>query len=265
MSAIHPESLDARSLVGDVRFSICTLVTRPAQYDDMLASFRRNGFIEPECEYLHVDNSASNQMDGYEGVNLFLSMARGEFVIICHQDVVLLTDDRQTLETLLANLTLRDPHWAVCGNSGGISPGRQAIRITDPHGADQRTVVFPARVCSLDENFLLVRRAANLAVSRDLGGFHLYATDLCMVADVLGWTCYVVDFHLKHLSPGVRDASLIATRNRMVEKYSRAFRSRWIMTPCELMFVAGSRFFSSLLSSPLVSRARFKLGRAFAR
>ena len=54
---------------------------------------------------------------------------------------------------------------------------------------------LPAKVHTLDENFIVVRRAANLSLSHDLDGFHLYGTDLCLIADVLGGNRYVIDFH----------------------------------------------------------------------
>ncbi len=57
---------------------------------------------------------------------------------------------------------------------------------------------LPIRVGSLDENFIVVKRQANLALSHDMSGFHLYGTDLCIIADILGRTSYVVDFHLCH-------------------------------------------------------------------
>ena len=55
---------------------------------------------------------------------------------------------------------------------------------------------------ALDKNFLVVRRDANLAVSADLKGFHLHGTDICIVARLLGYTAYVVDFQLRHVSSG---------------------------------------------------------------
>jgi hypothetical protein len=234
-------------LVTGVRYSICTLVTRPEQYDDMLRSFQDRGFDAPDCEYVQIDNTRGNQFDGYGGCNLFLTVARGEFVIICHQDVLLI-DDRAALDRTLGELERLDPAWAVCGNSGGMAPGRRAIRITDPHGADQRTTRFPARVHSLDENFLVIRRSANLSASSDLTGFHLYGTDICILADVVGRSAYVIDFHVRHLSPGRRDDTLSAAREAMVAKYRRAFSSRWVMTPCELMFMSGSGWLSRMMN-----------------
>src|SRR5262249_51154593 len=120
---------------------------------------------------------------------------------------------------------------------------------TDPHGTNRRIGDFPAKVRSLDENFVIVRRSTNLALSRDLEGFHFYGTDICLIADVLGNNCYVIDFHLRHKGHGVFDNHFFATRKHLIQKYRRAFRSRWITTTCTTIFISGLPLLGGLLSS----------------
>ncbi|MFM2082523.1 MAG: hypothetical protein RL380_1214, partial [Verrucomicrobiota bacterium] len=154
------------------RFSICTLVTRPAEYEEMIASFVQQGFTPADCEYLYVQNTDGNQFDGYSGYNLFLQEARGEFIILCHQDILLRFDGRKILEQRLADLTAHDPTWAVVGNAGARWASgfpRTALRISDPAG-EHNTDNFPFQADALDENFLVVPRAANLCLSHDLAG-----------------------------------------------------------------------------------------------
>lgn len=235
---------------GRPRFSICTLVTRADEYAAMVESFVARGFVPGECEYLCLDNRRANRFDAFAGYNLFLGEARGDYVILCHQDVLLHADGRAELDARLAELTRRDPHWGICGNAGGVALARRAVRISDPHGEDQSRGPFPIRVTALDENFLLVRREANLALSRDLEGFHFYGADLCIVADMLGWTAWAIDFHLRHKSGGPVDARFYAMRKAAARKYRRAMRPRWIVTSVTDFFVSGSRLASRLLTSP---------------
>lgn len=118
---------------------------------------------------------------------------------------------------------------------------------------------------TLDENFLIVRRAANLAVSHDLAGF---GTVICLIAEVLGASCYVIDFHLRHKSAGVMDDAFHSVRERLIRKYRTAFRSRWVVTTCSVQFVSRVPFLGRFLSSPIATRMvdRFlfsAVGRAF--
>jgi hypothetical protein len=244
-----PIRADIRWQEERISYSICTIVTRPAEYAEMVQSFRDGGFREPECEFLYLDNSEGNVFDAYSGNNLFLSVARGQFIILCHQDILLSEDGRANLDAALVNLTRLDPNWAACGNAGTDQAGHLVIRITDPHGADQRTGDFPVKVRSLDENFIVVRRLANLALSHDVAGFHLFGTDLCIIADILGASCYVIDFHLHHKSAGLIDSSFFSVRERLMLKYRLAFRSRWIATTCTTLFVSGVPFLGRLLTT----------------
>ena len=183
-------------------YSICTFITRFEQYKAAVKSFVDHGFSYHDCEYMYIDNSDENQYDAYRGINKFLTTANGKYIVLCHQDVLLIDDGREKLDAVLGELDRIDPSWGVCGNGGGMYPGRLALRLTDPHGDNQFTEPLPQKVSGLDENFIVVRRDANLAVSADLKGFHLYGTDICVMAWVLGYTAYVVDFHLRHLSSG---------------------------------------------------------------
>jgi len=224
-----------------IAFTVGTLVTDPAQYDLMRETFAAAGFSTADCEYLHVDNTGRPQTCAYRGLNAVLDAARGQIVILCHQDVRLVHDTRAVLEARLAELARVDPAWALAGNAGGIAPGRLALRITDPHGADQQRGRFPARVMSLDENFIVVRRAARVGFSRDLEGFHFYGADICLAADVMGYSAYVIDFHLRHLSGGRKDTSFYAAEAAFVAKWSRALKPRWMQTTCSLVRLSGTR------------------------
>lgn len=232
---------------GPIRFSICSLVTDLDEYAEMVASFRDGGFGASDCEFLYLDNSSGNTFDAFAGYNLFLTRAAGDYVILCHQDILLIGQGRDALEKRLAELDSLDPAWALCGNAGGTADGALAVRITDPHGSDQSVGTFPARARALDENFILVRRDANLALSHDLGGFHLYGADLCILADILGRTAYVIDFHLHHKSAGKTDGSFYAARKAAIAKYRRALRTRRIRTTCTTFGVSGLPMLGRLL------------------
>jgi hypothetical protein len=243
--------LDDFSKPALLRYSICTLVNHPDEYGQMMESFHQAGFKPPSCEFLYIDNSRTNKRDAFAGINQFLSHAQGEYIILCHQDVRLIDAKRNPLERTIREISDLDPNWALLGNAGGVGLRGLAMRITDPFGKDRRSGRLPARVHSLDENFIVVRKAANLGLSRDLRGFHLYGTDLCMTAHSLGYTSYAVDFHLHHiggsLSNGL-DAEFYRARRAWIDKYQSLHATKWIRTPCTLMFVSNSRIKNRVLN-----------------
>jgi hypothetical protein len=216
------------------RYSICSIVTRPAEYAEMLETFDRAGFeAGVNTEFLYLDNSTTNQFEAYSGYNLFLRTARGPYIILCHQDLLLLEDGIARLDAIIAELDALDPAWALFGNGGGIWPNKIAVRMSDKFGENQSVgAPFPVPCLSLDENFIVVRADANLALSRDLSGFHFYGTELCIVAAHLGYSAYVVDFHLYHKGAATQDKTFFEIRQKMIEKYSRLAGSRMFTTTC---------------------------------
>lgn len=225
---------------SECRYSICTLVTDPSEYGGMVESFIRAGFLPEFCEFLYCDNSVSNRFDAYAAYNEFLDASRGKYIVLCHQDIVLAFDGIDALERSIRELDALDPAWALLGNAGGVAPGQTAIRITHADGREHNEGSFPVRVQSLDENFILAKRSANLCLSRDLHGFHFYGTDICQIACSLGLSAWVVDFHLIHKSSGKYDPSFAAAYQEICRKYRSSRRGGYIQTTCALIPIGGS-------------------------
>lgn len=72
----------------DIKYSICTLVTSETEYAEMIHSFERAGFSNLNAEYLYADNTKENSFDAYEAYRKFSRIAKGKFIIYCHQDVL---------------------------------------------------------------------------------------------------------------------------------------------------------------------------------
>jgi hypothetical protein len=121
--------------------------------------------------------------------------------------------------------------------------GSLAIRISDPHGEDQRRGTLPAHAASLDEDFVVLRRAAPVGLSADMDGFHLYGADLCLQARLAGRSAWVIDVHLRHLSPGRVDATFDRAKNAFERKYFHRFAGlRRSRTTCTMLQLRRSRF-----------------------
>lgn len=256
--------ISVRETPGAIRYTVASLVVDHDHYREMLVSFRAAGFDAPDCEFIYLDNSAANGHSAYSGLNRLIGEARGDFVILCHQDVRVLPDRRADLDRRLAELERLDPAWALAGNAGGTAPGQLALRISDPHGRDRRVGTLPAAVASLDENFIVLRRAAILGFSHDLDGFHFYGADICLAADIMGYSAYVIDFHLEHLSQGNVSPAFHDCERRFRAKWARALRGRWLQTTCALVFVSGDRIANAVggASQSMAARITKRLPRA---
>jgi len=203
----------------------------------MKRSFIAGGFGD-DCEYLTIDNVEGNQADAYEGLNRILNEAQGRIIILCHQDVLLVDDGRKELDRCLAELTESFPYWAVAGNAGCSAYRTQHTWITDKFGRF-RSPNLPKRVHSLDENLLIIRPKTRVAFSRDIGGFHLYGTDICLNADILGWTSHVIPFHLKHFGEARMGKEFADCKSAFQKKWRRAFRHRPLQTPATHFLLTG--------------------------
>ena len=231
-------------------FAVCTIFNSAEHYAAMRASFEQAGFAG--SRFLGFDNTAGNEHDPYRVVSQLVVDPPAPYIIFCHQDIRL---DRgngfDRLVEVIAEVSQRDSNWAVLGNAGSTDEFEYVLRITDPSG-EHKNGTLPARVHSLDENFLVIRADAGVGCSRELSGFHLYGTDLCLNARKAGKSCWAVDFHLTHLSSGDRGAALGAARERFEQRWSRETPFLFLRTPVQEIFLSRSRLLRSLLGRPKV-------------
>ncbi|MFN3403728.1 MAG: hypothetical protein ACK40G_06510 [Cytophagaceae bacterium] len=229
------------------KYSVCTLVTDHKEYRQMVMSFLNSGFSEENTEFLYIDNSHSNKFDAFSGLNMLLNNARGEFIILCHQDIELIKDNEAVLNQKVCEIEALDKNWAVLGNAGGLHLKKTFELVTYP----DKTVVkgpFPYKVNSLDENFLLLNGKVRISFSKDLNGFHFYGTDIVSIANVLGYSAYVIAFDLLHKSSGNMNKSFYEAKDRFIAKYGRALSSKYVRTTCTSLYLGGNPGKAKVLS-----------------
>ena len=220
-------------------YTFCTLVTDHQLYEDFVTSAKSAGF-DIDCEFLMIDNTGATQTDAYGGLNSMIEKSRGKIIVLCHQDILLEFDNRKNLESRLSELEQQDPNWGVCGVAGQPKNGRgQITRITDKFGDDQYTGSFPSQVVCLDECILIIKRSSGVRLSHDITGFHLYGTDICLIAEILGYKSYVINFHLRHLGMGNVGSSYEEAYSKFKQKWALALRDRYIITTALPVFLTG--------------------------
>ncbi len=226
------------------QFSICTIINDADEYEKMKLSFDEAGFTTG-CEYLLVNNIHSNEMDAYGSIGSFLQKAQGEFIIIVHQDVRCI-DSKDDLVQTIAHLEENDPDWAVGGNAGCNGYHNCFYHLVDA-GIEKRTGGLPQKVTSLDENFLIVKASSRVKLSKNLKGFHLYGTDLCINADLAGFNSYVIPFLVSHLSRGNLH-ELNNYQNSFVREYNKNIKGRFVQTTCTGFYLGSSLLQTTILN-----------------
>jgi hypothetical protein len=228
-------------------FTICTIVNDMAEYEIMKKTFVDNGFTD-KCEYIIADNCNGNQFDAYQAISHFLKIAKGEYLIIVHQDVRVL-DNKETLNNCLRTLDEKDEKWAICGNAGGEDYKKLFYSI-DNNGDVRKSDNLPQQVFSLDENLLIIDTKKQLSISADIKGFHFYGTDLCIIADFLGYTSYVIPFMVQHLSSG-NLADMELYKPSFIKLYGHKLRARFIQTTCTKFYLSNSTFKNKFYNSSI--------------
>ena len=243
------------SISGEVRtgadvIPIITFVNDAGAYAEMSRSFHTAGFDHARASFVALRSGGGVESDPYSAISSLIAELAGPYFILCHQDVRL--DQGHRVEDFLraiADVERRDPLWAVAGNAGGLRTLTVVRCITDPTGG--RTAhSLPARVHSLDENFLVIRTRTGVRCSPQLSGFHFYGPDLCLNALAAGRRSYVIDFHLRHLSAGRRDESYYAARERFLEHWRRDFRFCYVRTTLEVLFLSRWPLLRNVLGHP---------------
>jgi hypothetical protein len=235
------------------KYTICTLVTDMQEYEEMCQSFQEKGFTDSNTEFLYIDNSTTNKYEAFGGLNKLLTMAQGQYVILCHQDIIV-HDDEQKLWDCINVISKKDEHWAILGNAGGMSFMKSVV-----HYINQDKIVditpnidFPVRVECLDENFIVVKKSANIGFSHDMNGYHWYGADLCINADRLGYHSYVIPFLIWHKSGGNPDKKFDVLKKLFIQKNRLAMRPRYIRTMFEKVFISHSLFYNSVFNTKTV-------------
>jgi hypothetical protein len=218
-------------------FCICTIVTNKDEYNLMKSSFEKAGFVQ-NTNYLIADNTNGNLFNAYEAIRRFLQESDATYTIIAHQDVRCI-DSVEILNDCIRNLDKKDKNWAICGNAGGLDYKKIFYHI-DNNGDIRKSPNLPKPVFSLDENLLIIKTEKQLSISDDIKTFHFYGTDLCIIADFLGYTCYVIPFLVQHLSKG-NLADMNVKKPNFIEGYGKKLRSRFIQTTCTKFYFSNSK------------------------
>ena len=105
---IRPRNITEERCSKEKEFSIITLVSDKHIYGNMVRSFENSGFDSTNSEFLFIDNTCTNQGDGFSGLNHALSIAKGQYLLLAHQDILLEFDDIEVLRNAISEIDILD-------------------------------------------------------------------------------------------------------------------------------------------------------------
>ena len=77
---------------------------------------------------------------------------------------------------------------------------------------------------------------------------------------IVGLNAYIVNFHLRHLSGGVKDESFARGRAELIAKYGRALRPRIIKTSTAIFVLGSNGPLTRVLNTHLATRIIERVG-----
>jgi hypothetical protein len=122
-----------------------------------------------------------------------IEKSRNDLIIFAHQDVIFPDEWLAQLEKALRYLEINDPDWGVLGCYGRtLDQGAHGYVYSPGPGFIGAPFENPAKVQTLDEIVLILRKSSGLRFDDTLPNFHLYGTDICMRASKLGRRSYAI-------------------------------------------------------------------------
>lgn len=132
--------------------------------------------------------------------NSALDEASNDVVIFVHQDVYLPQGWFSSLDRVLTHLQREGVNWGVLGCFGPRKGDADGLGRVYTHGVGIHGTAInrPEIVESLDEIVLIIRKSSGLRFDPSLPHFHLYGTDLCMMARARGLPSFAIPAFCVH-------------------------------------------------------------------
>lgn len=186
---------------------VCTLVAI-CNKKDITDEFQENlsTQIGVEYSYIQIDNYNNNLNSARNAFNKVLDKTNGEYIIFLHPDIRFL--HAESLRHVV-DYCKQVGEFGVIGVAGAKSDasGKRAIYTHILNGNNRINpgidIRNPIEVQTVDECMFIVKRELiNRYNFPEKQGFHLYATEYCLLMLKKGYTNYVVPAEIWHLSEG---------------------------------------------------------------
>ena len=213
--------------LNDYLFSIVTIVNKPDVFQTFKSELQKQNGVRYELIPIWNDH---NQFDSARAAyNSYLPKLHGDYVVFLHPDINFLQSNSLLL---ILQQVVNLPNLGVAGIAG--SPwqheGRHAYIVsTIVQGKAKKRIGKyidkPTKVQTVDESFFVMKHQylADHPFS-SLKGWHMYAVEQSLQAELDGLDNYVVPAKIWHDSTGgSEDRSYVVTGKKIIKKYGQHF------------------------------------------
>ena len=229
------------------RFSIITCVSRAEVYQKCLLDSINRTRGRHDIEIIPIINN-DNRYSASNALNVGIDASKSDILIFAHQDVILLENWFDKLNSVLSEC---DDNWGVIGSAGidlrygsgdvgkwGGALNTETVAVGSVYdnidklndGPYWSGIKETVPVHCVDECLFILNKKAGLMFDTMLTGFHFYGVDLCLQARSSGNLVYGADLPIVHY--GKYSASFSGDKKYWV--YLRYIRNKWFMRFPEL-------------------------------
>lgn len=206
-------------------FSLITIVNKEPVYKE----FKQNLQTQQDVDYelIKIQNDHHQYESARAAYNAAVKKSTGRHLIFLHPDIRF--TDKESLHDIV-NQALGLPNRGIVGIAGvPANVGAYHILTTMRQGTVPQKVgdaiQKPTPVQTVDECFFIMdRHTWEQQPFSDIKGWHLYAVEECLRAEIAGKTNYVVPARVCHVSDGVSENwNYVQAGRQIVERYGAEF------------------------------------------
>lgn len=196
-------------------FSIICCISQPDVFDKCLLRSIYEAKDDYDVEVIPIFNH-DNRYSASNALNIGADVARSDTLIFVHQDVRLLSNWFELLES---NLQLMPKEWSILGSAGiNLQYGRKdigkwggalvqdTVAVGSVWFSDENIDKSPdwsgikelTHTHCVDECLMVVNRRSGLRFDSMFNGFHFYAVDLCLQARSAAYPVYCTHLPIVH-------------------------------------------------------------------
>lgn len=201
--------------------SILVISNNKEQYKIFEESLKTQKNVE--YQLITIENYNNEYIGARQAFNEKISFAKYDILIFCHPDIIFL--DENALQRIMKSISQLED-FGVAGSAGCKSGRKWEILSTMYHGENKvlcgTTVEKTIVVQCVDECFFVMKKnVVNSLKFTNLSGWHLYAVEQCIRANLFNKQNYVIPANIWHFSDGKSlDPQYVKTLLKLKEKYS---------------------------------------------